>query len=121
MVIQTIKTPEDGEMVILPMADYQKFLEAAEEQADTRAHDLASQRLADGEEELIPAEVVDRLLAGENPIRVWRGHPGLTGSALAEKTGIAAAYLSQIETGRRECKVETLKSISAALGVTVDG
>lgn len=120
MVIQTIKTPEGGEMVILPMADYQKLLEAAEEQADTRAYDLARQRLADGEEELIPAEVVDRLLAGDNPIRVWRDHPGLTGAALAEKAGIAVAYLSQIETGKREGKVETLKAIAAALGVTVD-
>jgi DNA-binding XRE family transcriptional regulator len=118
--MQTIKTPEGGEMVILPMADYRKLLEAAEEQADTRAYDLARQRLADGEEELVPAEVVDRLLAGDNPIRVWRDHRGLTGSALAEKAGIAAAYLSQIETGKREGKVETLKAIAAALGVTVD-
>lgn len=118
--MQTIHTPGGGEMVVLPKEDYLKLLEAAEGHADIRAYDLAKQRLADGEEELIPSEIVDRLLGGENPIRVWRDHRGLSGRALAEQAGIAPAYLSQIETGKREGKVETLKAIAEALGVMVD-
>jgi hypothetical protein len=38
---------------------------------------------AAGEEELVPSDVVERLLAAENPIRVWRTHRGLTSAALA--------------------------------------
>jgi DNA-binding Xre family transcriptional regulator len=118
--MQTIKTPGGGEMVVLAMEDYLKLVEAAEGHADAAAYDRAKQRLADGEEELIPSAIVDRLLDGENPIRVWRDHRCLTGRALAKQAGIAPAYLSQIETGKREGTVETLKALAQALGVTVD-
>ena len=118
--MQTITTPGGDEMVILAKEDYLKLVEAADLHRDVEAYDLAKHRLATGEEELIPSAIVDRLLGGENPIRVWRDHRGLTGRALAEQAGIAPAYLSQIETGKREGTVETLKALAAALGVMVD-
>ncbi len=31
-----------------------------------------------GEDELIPSEVVEQLLAGEHPLKVWREYRGLT-------------------------------------------
>ncbi|MGD8817393.1 MAG: helix-turn-helix transcriptional regulator, partial [Acidobacteriota bacterium] len=37
-----------------------------------------------------------------------------------EKAGIAAAYLSQIETGKRDGTVATVKRLAAALEVSVD-
>lgn len=77
-------------------------------------------RLAAGDEELIPSGIVGRLLAGENPVRVWRSHRGLTVTELAEKAGVAQPYLSQIETGRRDGTLETMRRIAAALGVTLD-
>jgi hypothetical protein len=46
-------------------------------------------RLAAGEEELIPSEMVMRMVAGDSPVRVWREHRGLTMAALAERAGIA--------------------------------
>lgn len=118
--MQTITTPGGGEMVVLAMEEYLRLVEAAEGHGDVEAYDLAKQRLANGEEELVPEAIVDRLLGGENPIRVWRDHRGLTGRALAEKAGIAPAYLSQIETGKREGTVDTLKALAAALEVKVD-
>lgn len=93
---------------------------AGDENADVRAYDAAKRRLAAGEDELIPAEFADRLLDGENPVRVWREYRGLSIRDLAEKAGIAAAYLSQIETGGREGKVSTVKALADSLGVTVD-
>lgn len=70
--------------------------------------------------ESFPAEVVDRLLAGQNPIRVYRDHCGMTQGALAAAAGIHPVYLSQIETGRRTGSARTLAAIAEALGVTVD-
>ncbi len=78
------------------------------------------ERLASGDEELIPAEIVDRLLSGENRLRVWREHRGLTIRALAEKAGLAQPYLSQIETGRREGTVETYRKLAGALSLSLD-
>ncbi len=70
--------------------------------------------------ESFPTEVVDRLLAGQNPIRVYRDHRGMTQGALAAAAGIHPVYLSQIETGKRTGSAKTLVAIAEALGVTVD-
>lgn len=67
--------------------------------------------------EFFPAEVVDRLLAGENPIRVYRTYRRMTQKQLAEAAGINPVYLSQIETGKRAGSLKTLAAVAAALGV----
>ena len=67
--------------------------------------------------EFFPAEIVDRLLAGESPVRVYRKYRGLTQKQLAEAAGIDAVTLSQIETGRRAGSLKTLAAIAKALGV----
>jgi DNA-binding XRE family transcriptional regulator len=115
-----ITTPSGDKMVILPLAEYERLIGAAEDLSDVRAYDRAKQRLAAGEDELIPAEFVDRMLDGENKLRVWREFRGMSGKELAEKTGLAAPYISQLETGQREGTVETLKKIATALRVDID-
>jgi DNA-binding XRE family transcriptional regulator len=86
----------------------------------TCAYDETKRRLAAGEDELIPAEFVNRMIDGDNKVRVWREYRGLTIKALAEAAGLTPAYLSQIETGVREGTVETYKKIAAALRVKID-
>lgn len=111
----------DGEAyVALSRAAYEKLVEAAEDAADLRAIAQFERHLAAGEEEFVPSDMVDRILAGENRVRVWREHRGLSVSALAEKVGIAQPYLSQIETGKREGTLQTMKKIADALKITVD-
>lgn len=117
---QIITTPAGDRLVVLPEADYEALVAAAEDAADIATVRLFKERLASGEEEIVPAAIVDRLVAGENAIRVWREHRGLSASSLAEKAGIAQAFLSQIETGKRDGTVTTLKKIADALSVTVD-
>ncbi|MCC6737128.1 MAG: helix-turn-helix transcriptional regulator [Bauldia sp.] len=120
MTKQVIVTPSGERMVVLPEAEYNALVEAAEDAEDLAAVAGFEERLARGEEELVPAAMVDRILGGDNPVRVWREHRGLTATALAEKAGIAQSYLSQIETGRRDGTVATYRRIAEALGVTVD-
>jgi len=45
-------------MAVIPLAEYERLVEAAEDSADVRAYDEAKRRLAAGEDELIPAEFV---------------------------------------------------------------
>jgi DNA-binding XRE family transcriptional regulator len=120
MTKQVIVTPSGERLVVLPEADYEALVEAAEDAEDLAAVARFEERLAKGEEELVPAAMVDRMLSGENPVRVWREYRGLTATALAEKAGIAQPYLSQIETGKRDGTVETYRRIAEALRVTVD-
>ena len=91
--------------------------EAAADAADRAAVAQVRQKLAVGEEELIPAKIVDRLLGGANRIRVWREHRGLT---MAAQAGIAQPFLWQIETGKRDGTGETVRTIADALSVTLD-
>ncbi len=117
---QVITTPKGERMVILPEAEYLRLLEAFEDSEDLESVRGFKERLAASEEELLPAAMVDAILEGQNRARVWREHRGLTAAALAKQAGIASAYLSQIETGKREGTVETYRKLAAALGITLD-
>ncbi|MGE0457015.1 MAG: helix-turn-helix domain-containing protein [Bauldia sp.] len=120
MTKQVIVSPNGERMVVLAEAEYEALVEAAEDAEDIAAVSRFQSRLAAGEEELVPAAVVDRMLQGENAVRVWREHRGLTATALAEQAGIAQPYLSQIETGKREGTVDTYRRLARALRVSVD-
>ncbi len=115
-----ITTPAGEELVLLPRAEYERLVEAAEQLEDVAAYDEAKRRFAAGEEEAVPAAVVDRLLAGEHALRVWREHRGLSVSRLAAEAGLSQAYVSQIETGKREGSVASLAALASALGVAIE-
>ena len=118
--IEFITTPSGDRMAVIPAAEYERLVEAAEDAADVRAYDRAKRKLARGADELLPAKVANRMLAGENKVRVWREYRGLTVKDLAKAAKIAPAYLSQIEAGDREGSVATLRKIAAALRVDLD-
>ena len=88
------------------------------------ASELAGEELYDHAksvgEESFPIEVADRLLAGENAVRVFRDHRGMTQKQLAGAAGINPLYLSQIERGVRTGSARTLSALAEALGVDVD-
>ncbi len=70
--------------------------------------------------EMIPVDVVDRLLAGENAVKVYREFRGLTQKQLAAKVFLNPAYLSQIETGHRRGSARKLREIADILQVDLD-
>ena len=76
--------------------------------------------IAAGRDELVPADVVRRILSGENPIRVWRSHRGMSTRDLATAAGLSAPYISEIETGKKEGSISVLRNIAKALGVDLD-
>ncbi|MDX2142878.1 MAG: helix-turn-helix transcriptional regulator [Rhodospirillaceae bacterium] len=71
-------------------------------------------------EPTFPTCVLDRILAGENPVRVYREHRELTQRSLAKTAGISTAYLSEIETGAKGGSATALKSIALALDVPME-
>lgn len=117
---QIIKSPSGESMAVIPLDEYERLQAAAEMLGDVKVYDEAKRRLAAGEDELVPAEIAERLLDGENPVRVWREHRGMNGQALAKKAQISAAYLSQIEGGQRDGSFETMRKIAEALQISLD-
>jgi DNA-binding XRE family transcriptional regulator len=115
------KIIRDGkEFAVLPMAKLKKLMIDAEMLVDVMAYDEAKQRLARGEDELIPLELIERRLAGENPMKIWREYRGLTQEALAKRSKVSRPMIAAIETGHKTGGVGTLKKLAVALGVDVD-
>jgi len=77
--------------------------------------------LEDGElPELIDADIVHRIAEGESPVRVWREHRGMKAIELAKSAGISAAYLSEIETGKKDGTFKTMAAIASVLNIRLD-
>lgn len=101
---------------VVPVGDYERLVQAEEMLADVQAYDAARARA----DEQLPLALVDRLLAGESEVRVFREHRGLTQAELAEGAGISVPYLSQIEARRRRPSTAVLQRIAGRLGITID-
>ena len=108
---QAVEEAEDADLIVTTPAALEDMLEDA---AATAAFH------ATRDQETVPSEVVDRLVTGENPLKVWREHRGLSQRALADRAGLNFAYLSQIETGARKGPVRTMKKLAKALDLELD-
>lgn len=86
--------------VVSPQSSDKKTLEAHQEPAPKR-----------------PEEVDQRVSSGESPLRVWREYRGYTLEIASQKAGISKAYLSQIETGKKNGSVKTLQALAKALEI----
>ena len=106
--------------VTITRAEYDRLREAAEDLADLANYDRAKAALAAGEDELIPAEYVDRMTDGESPVRVFRDLRGLSQTALAAASGVNRVQIADIEAGRKTGSVATLRKLADALSVTLD-
>ena len=120
MKVQIIEKDGRPEWAVLPYAEYVRLREEAEMLEDIRDYDEAKEALERGDKELIPGEVTFAVLDGENAIRVWREHRGLSQRSLAAIAGISTPYLSQIETGKRTGTPEVLAALARALKVSLD-
>ena len=109
-----------GEMITIPLDEYKRMQAAVEDLADLQAHDRVLADLAAGREERVPALYVRRLIAGESPLRVWRSYRGLTQSALARASGVNRVQIADIEAGRKNGSLGTVRKLAEALGVAVD-
>ena len=103
-------------MAVVPMEDYQRLVEIAEDREDIAAAADAERRRNEGMEYL-PASMVNRILDGENALRVWREYRGMTIAELAEKSGYGYSMISKIETGKRQGTVALWNAVAAALQV----
>lgn len=116
MKVQVIEKEGKPEFAVLPYDDYENLLQRLEDLEDAQA--LKEYRANPGES--FPAEIADRLLEGENPVRVFRDYRGLSQRALAEKVNVTVAHVSQIESGKRECSVKLLRALSRTLEVDME-
>ena len=118
--VQIIERNGEPEYAVLPIDAYHRLLVLAEDREDMAAADQAVEELRSGQDELVPADVADALLAGDNPIKVWRTHRGLTQETLAQAAGVTKQFIYQLEHGKSRPKVDTLTKLAHALRVDLD-
>ena len=106
------------EYAIVPRAEYDALRSIVDEDAMDIA--IARRVLEDPNQEIVPIDLVDRMINGEHPVRVWREYRGMKATELASAANITRAYLSEIETGKKAGSVKALKRIAAALNVALD-
>jgi DNA-binding Xre family transcriptional regulator len=101
--------------VILPIDEYRRLEDQAEDLGDLRAFDDAvAQR-----RESFPDWVAERLIEGDHPVKVFRAYRKLSLVELARRTGLSKSYLSKIESGGGG-SVAAYRLIAEALDMTVD-
>jgi len=107
------------QMVMLTRKEFDALTEAAEHYADIVAAVEAQKRREAGEE-YVPAEVVEQLIAGENPLKVWRNYRGLSLAALGEMVGRQASFMGKLEKGVNEGGIKLWQALAKALDVDLD-
>lgn len=115
MTAQIIRKDGQPEYAIVPWQEYETLVRKAEEFDDALAYDRAVSELEEDREEHVPAEVVNRLVAGEPPIRVWREYRGRTQAELAARSGLSQSYVAMLERGVRHGTTDKLGRLAQAL------
>ena len=120
MSVQILETNGKPAFAVLPYAEYRALRELADDADDAAALLRFAKRYAKGEVETVPIEVVDRLLAGDSPLRVWREHRGMTAAQLAAAADVTPAHISKLESGKGEPSVALLKKLAKVLAVQLE-
>jgi len=122
MSAQIIERGGKPEYAVLPYDEYLALLELAEDVRDAEDAREAIRELVSGEDEAIPAEIADRLIAGdEHPLKVWREYRELTQEALGNVAGVGKSYVSKIEAGSKTGSAKVLKALAEVLRVDIGG
>jgi DNA-binding XRE family transcriptional regulator len=120
---QTIRIlAQTTDTVTIGRSDFESLVRTAEDAEDLAAlaaHDAEEAQIgrATARKDYLTADEAEKLLNGENPIRVWREKRGLSQRALAGAAGMQPGYLAEIETERKPGSVDALRRIATVLGV----
>lgn len=116
MTHQIIKKSGKPEYAVLPYKEYERLLQLAEDAEDVSA----LMRAARVDEERFPHALVKELINSHLPLPVWRKYRGFSQQELAEMSGVSQAYITQIESGKKEGSVRTLRKLAGALSISLD-
>lgn len=120
MSVQIIEKNGKPEWAVIPFSEYQKLQEALEDAEDRKDIEKSLKAIQDGKELTVPGEVTFAILGGVSPVRAWREYKQIKMSELAKRVGISSAYLSQIENGKRNPTIDTLKAIAKELNIDIE-
>ena len=117
--LQIIQRDGKPEWAVIPYDEYERLSALAENYEDIQAFDEAMRELEEGEE-LVPATVVDRLMEGESPLKVWREHRGFTLMQMADQANTDESTLFRIEESGEKLPFDLQTHLAAILNIDTD-
>ncbi len=115
---QFIRTRQGEELVVLPRADYDALVAAAEDAEDVAIYDACMADPAGLER--VPDEVSAALMKGDGLLTAFRKWRGLSLSQLAAKAMIGQDDLAELEHKKQRASPETIAALAKALDVPVN-
>jgi mRNA interferase RelE/StbE len=106
--------------VTIPKSEYLRLKAIEEDMSDLVSAAEVLDRIRAGKEELIPPEIIMRLVSGEAPLAVWRDYRQLSQGDLARQSGVDCAHINDMEAGRKTGSDATLRKLATALGVDIE-
>ncbi len=106
--------------VTIDCTEYCMLIAADEMLADNTAFDRVTNDLRNGKDELVSEAFSNRILDGESPLKVFRELRNLSRTALAHRAGVHRVQITDIESGKSNGSVATMRKLAKALGVLVE-
>lgn len=104
------------ELIVLTRSEYDELLEDTYDGALIDAAREESSGKATMPGDLLLASLDGTL----HPLAAWRKAAGLTQAELADKAGLRKATVSDIENGKLDPRLSSLRALAAALKVDID-
>lgn len=105
---------------VLPIDEFDRLIEPLKDAEDAAILERLAADVASGDEKTYPHEVIQALVGGVHPVKVFREYRNMTPAQLASACDVTPAHIYQIESGKRSMSVELLRKMTQALDVDAD-
>ena len=105
-----------NEMITITKDEYDALIEAKEDLEDLKTIEEFKANPCEG----LPSDLVRRMINGESELKLWREHRGLSQYQLSYKSGVNRVQIIDIEKGKSNGSIATMKKLAEALNVTLD-
>ena len=107
-------------MIQIPQHEYDRLIAAAELLDDIRSYDTAKAAMEHDGGEAIPHDFMKILINTDSPLKAWREYRGLSQYQLADRADVNRVQIIDIEKGKSNGSIATMKKLADALDVTLD-
>jgi DNA-binding XRE family transcriptional regulator len=112
---QIIERNGKAEYAVIPIEEFERLLRLALDAEDRSDAEAILGRIETGDDETFPDEFVERLITGENRIKLWREYRALSVEALADAAGVSRSRISQLENGMGDPSLNLLRRLAETL------
>lgn len=105
---------------VLPIDEFNRLIEPLEDAEDAATLERLAADVASGDEKTYPHEVIQALVDGVHPVKVFREYRNMTPAQLASACNVTPAHIYQIESGKRSMSVDVLRKMAQSLDVDAD-